>query len=416
MAVAKVGRSWYHLKNAELFGALMVQFVFAPAHFPSIPFVFFDDDNSDDDLVQLVPSIVPGATLLGRVTDPTKLIDPKTAILICSPNWPELVDDLEGRGFANLYLLLHSGGYGWGYAYLARSLPGWPAKVDFEHLALPNFFPFLEKVSKWRFEGSTMRDIDVDALECLQAAARTVAAFVDAVAQRLSDADSIHQYITVLRKSPVDVFLLYLRNIFREVQYMECIPYKPGDVILNAGLHGCAEIPYFIAAVGEGGHILCIDPQGLEDAYPLARSFLRRYPTNFTEIRQGLWSFPGKVRVPAHSVLPELNGLPSAEQPFIDIPCTTIDAVAASLSRLDVIKLDIEGAEIEALRGGLETIERLRPSLAISVYHSPSDMWQIPRLLMPRLKDYRYHYRHYSAGRWEGILYAVPIERAGLSA
>jgi FkbM family methyltransferase len=46
-------------------------------------------------------------------------------------------------------------------------------------------------------------------------------------------------------------------------------------------------------------------------------------------------------------------------------PVTTLDAWAAAtgLDRLDVVKLDIEGAEILALRGAQETLRRLRPRL-----------------------------------------------------
>ena len=45
----------------------------------------------------------------------------------------------------------------------------------------------------------------------------------------------------------------------------------------------------------------------------------------------------------------------------ITVPATTLDAVAADLDRLDLIKIDTEGHDPEVLRGGIETIARLRP-------------------------------------------------------
>ena len=53
------------------------------------------------------------------------------------------------------------------------------------------------------------------------------------------------------------------------------------------------------------------------------------------------------------------------------IAVTTIDRVVEelNLTRLDMIKMDIEGAEIEALQGSANTLETLKPCLAIASYH-----------------------------------------------
>ncbi|NCB40310.1 MAG: FkbM family methyltransferase [Erysipelotrichia bacterium] len=45
------------------------------------------------------------------------------------------------------------------------------------------------------------------------------------------------------------------------------------------------------------------------------------------------------------------------------------------------IKMDIEGAELEALRGAKTIITKYRPNLAVSVYHKPEHLWEIPRLI-----------------------------------
>ncbi|GAH16227.1 unnamed protein product, partial [marine sediment metagenome] len=53
------------------------------------------------------------------------------------------------------------------------------------------------------------------------------------------------------------------------------------------------------------------------------------------------------------------------------IKVTTIDRVVEELklTRLDMIKMDIEGAEIEALQGSEHTLEALKPCLAVASYH-----------------------------------------------
>ena len=79
--------------------------------------------------------------------------------------------------------------------------------------------------------------------------------------------------------------------------------------------------------------------------------------------------------------------------------------------RIDFIKMDIEGAELHALQGGIMTIQRDRPILAISLYHSPHDVVDIPFYLMDMLDDYIFMVRHHSFIGSETVLYAIPEEK-----
>jgi hypothetical protein len=58
--------------------------------------------------------------------------------------------------------------------------------------------------------------------------------------------------------------------------------------------------------------------------------------------------------------------------PAVDVPLTTIDmAVSAlKLDRVDFIKLDIENAEANALRGALQTLARHSPRVAVALENS----------------------------------------------
>jgi FkbM family methyltransferase len=52
-----------------------------------------------------------------------------------------------------------------------------------------------------------------------------------------------------------------------------------------------------------------------------------------------------------------------------------------ALGRIDFIKMDIEGAELSALKGAVETLKKFKPKLAISVYHNPGDFKKIPEFI-----------------------------------
>lgn len=78
----------------------------------------------------------------------------------------------------------------------------------------------------------------------------------------------------------------------------------------------------------------------------------------------------------------------------------------------DLIKMDIEGSEMAALKGGINTITKNRPQLAISIYHSPEDFINIPLYLKENLENYKFRLGHYSPRPSETIFYAIPNELA----
>ena len=71
------------------------------------------------------------------------------------------------------------------------------------------------------------------------------------------------------------------------------------------------------------------------------------------------------------------------------------------------IKMDIEGAERDALTGAAELIRRCRPELAICVYHAISDLWEIPLMIHDIEPSYRLYMRHHTPLIYETVCYAV---------
>lgn len=88
-----------------------------------------------------------------------------------------------------------------------------------------------------------------------------------------------------------------------------------------------------------------------------------------------------------------------------EIAVTTIDETVKG-QRVSYIKMNIEGAEIDALNGAAETIRQWHPRLAISVYHRPSDLWAIPTLIRELNPDYELFLRQHDGGVIETVLYA----------
>ena len=71
------------------------------------------------------------------------------------------------------------------------------------------------------------------------------------------------------------------------------------------------------------------------------------------------------------------------------------------------IKMDIEGSEINALKGGANTIKKYRPRLAISVYHKPEDIIEILSYILELCEDYKFYLRAYEYNEAGVVLYAI---------
>lgn len=91
------------------------------------------------------------------------------------------------------------------------------------------------------------------------------------------------------------------------------------------------------------------------------------------------------------------------------VPLVTVDALAQD-RRVDYIKYDVEGSEREALEGSLQTIERNRPALLVSLYHRSEDIFSLILYLRDRLpKGYRLLLRRLAVvPAWDLDLIAIP--------
>lgn len=94
----------------------------------------------------------------------------------------------------------------------------------------------------------------------------------------------------------------------------------------------------------------------------------------------------------------------------LEVDCLPLDEILKE-SIPSLIKMDIEGAEIDALEGVQNTIKRSLPVLAISVYHQPDHLWRIPQLIRSFSSRYSLFLRPHNEEGWDLVCYAVPVGR-----
>lgn len=92
----------------------------------------------------------------------------------------------------------------------------------------------------------------------------------------------------------------------------------------------------------------------------------------------------------------------------VEVDVLPLSEVVEADGRAVYVKYDVEGAEWEALRGTEGLIRAARPLLAVSVYHRPDDLWQLPLRLRALDPDYRLFLRTQGDDGMDVICYAIP--------
>ncbi len=118
-------------------------------------------------------------------------------------------------------------------------------------------------------------------------------------------------------------------------------------------------------------------------------------------IGKGLWSKAAVLNFAAEGGTAASS---ISEKGTASIETETIDNVSPGAT---FIKLDVEGAELEALKGAAATIKRNRPKLAVCLYHKPGDLFEIPLFIKSLVPEYRLYLRQHQPVSCELVLYAV---------
>lgn len=155
---------------------------------------------------------------------------------------------------------------------------------------------------------------------------------------------------------------------------------KPGDVVLDCG----ANIGlYSKVALSQGARlVIAIEPVPVNVAALRLNLAAEIAANKVIVVEKGVWHKDDWLEMSvdhdnlaANSFVGSREGARPEAIQKVRLPLTTIDALASELKlpRVDFIKMDIEGAERNALQGGRHTITRFHPRMAICVYHRPDD-------------------------------------------
>lgn len=178
---------------------------------------------------------------------------------------------------------------------------------------------------------------------------------------------------------------------------------NPGKVFVDGGAFDGDTVKAFMKAAGDQfGHIFAFETE--EKNLKKLRAFVdqNKLAEKITVYPYALWSERTTLLVDDEKGMNQKV----TEKGTHKIPADTIDHLLKN-EKVSFIKMDIEGAEMEALKGAAEVIKANKPGLAISIYHKPNDFYEIPLYIMELVPEYRLYVRHHSCFFADTVLYAV---------
>lgn len=233
------------------------------------------------------------------------------------------------------------------------------------------------------------------------------------------DIESIRKLSAILSSSDSRLELLRIlySRISGDISLLKPAPFRiynhpslfanlyPKGLYIDAGAYDGSESKWLKSIMPEGSRVV---------SFEFDQKNYSKYLANNTEdgieyIHAGLWS---------HEAIASTSGQGIGARVSVAESTSSSDSCLARLCSLDdylsknynaaivaFIKMDIEGAEIEALHGARRLIARDKPHLAISVYHKPSDLWEIPLLIYSIDKTYQFHIAQHASLLSETVLY-----------
>ncbi|MBU1040881.1 MAG: FkbM family methyltransferase [Proteobacteria bacterium] len=227
---------------------------------------------------------------------------------------------------------------------------------------------------------------------------------VRAVYDSLADEESRAQYRGALQVRFRGVAMTYYADY--PTYRHPLVKARPGDCIIDGGAASGDTLDLFLEDCGGDCAMHLFEPtqQSFQHlgATIAARGLAGAFPVN-----KALWDKNEELCFEEESPTGHSNHVCSTGE--VRVEAVTLDSYveAEGIARVDLIKLDIEGAELAALMGAAEVIRRHKPRLQICLYHKDQDLWDIPQYIKSLVPEYKMYVGHHSCCLLDTVLYCV---------
>ena len=156
------------------------------------------------------------------------------------------------------------------------------------------------------------------------------------------------------------------------LDYLELASLGPGDVVLDLGGYAGLTAIAFSKAVGPNGRVLVLEPDPCNCT--CCEVNLKRYYdsggwSNITLLPMAVSDKPGTLRFSSEGSMGSsaIGIVGSGRGAVLEVEATTLQALAEAqgLEKVDFVKMDIEGSEVNVLRAAGAFLRRFHPRLIV---------------------------------------------------
>ncbi|MDR2473934.1 MAG: FkbM family methyltransferase [Tannerella sp.] len=194
----------------------------------------------------------------------------------------------------------------------------------------------------------------------------------------------------------------YLPEVFDKIQYFTKDIFHPTrhESYFDCGAFTGDTVAEFLKACdGKYNRIWAVEPDKT-NFEQLKQYVENKQLTNIDIFNGGIYSRKGCMSFRAESSMLSMLDEASADSIEVD----TIDNIVGC-EPVTYIKFDVEGAELEALKGAEKTIRRCRPMMGVSIYHKQNDLTDIPAYIRSLYPDYKFAFRVHKKLAIDTVLY-----------
>lgn len=192
--------------------------------------------------------------------------------------------------------------------------------------------------------------------------------------------------------------------IIEQYRYLDTVKPMAGDIVLDIGAYVGDTTLWFVKQVSPNGLVYAFEPDS----------------NNFSKLLHNISLNKVASVIPVNLAFSDTEGIKnfvgggegatiasSGEGKQTEV--TTVDSFVTKnmIPKIDFIKMDVEGHEMNILRGAAATIKTFSPKMAISVYHRGDDLVVIPQYLLSLNSGYKFYLRHCTPIWGDTVLYGT---------
>jgi len=181
----------------------------------------------------------------------------------------------------------------------------------------------------------------------------------------------------------------------------EILHFSQNEIFVDVGAAKGETLLDFIKMVnGRYKYIYAFEPD--ESSYLEIEKLIEKNKINDISVyKSGLSNTEGVIRFFDRSYQSTVCNKGNKEIKIITLDKLLLD------KKVSFIKMDIEGSELNAIKGAEKIIKMYHPNLAICIYHRMQDIYEIPMYIKELVPEYKLYIRKHDLGAEETVLYAT---------